>query len=273
MAKTTAQTTRQGLAQLRHSTWFQNGARVGFAVAGLLHILIGVLAITVALGTGGGAEADQSGALATLASTPGGAILLWVVVVGLFVLGLWQILEALTVSESDPKKRTGKRLKEAGKAVAYLAIGFTALGYAMGGGGSSEQSAEGAAAGLLGSPLGVAAVLAVALIAAAIGVGFLVSGVKKKFLQYISVPPAGTGRWITLLGQVGYIAKGVAVVVVGILVAAAAFTHDPGRAGGLDGALKALAALPYGDVLLILVGAGFIAYGLFFFVRAWRPRF
>ncbi|WP_210479202.1 DUF1206 domain-containing protein [Naasia sp. SYSU D00948] len=270
MATSSAQA-GQGLSRLRQSFGFRTGARVGYLVAGLLHILIGILAITVALG--GGGQADQSGALATIAQNPGGALLLWIIVVGLVALGLWQVLEALTVSDPDRKKRVGKRVKEAGKAIAYLAIGLTALRFATGGGESSEQSAEGAAAGLLASPLGVAAVLAVALIAIGIGVAFIASGVRKKFLEHVSVPPGGAGRAVPLLGQVGYVAKGVAVVVIGLLFGAAAFTHDPNRAGGLDGALKALAALPFGVVVLVVVGLGFVAYGLFFFVRAWRPRF
>src|SRR4051812_1290739 len=149
-----AQEAEQGAGRLRQSSWFRNGARAGFAIAGVLHILIGILAISVA--TGGSQEADQTGALAAIAKNPVGALLLWVVVVGLFALGIWQILEAATVQESDPKKRTGKRLKEAGKAVAYLAIGVTAGRYAMGGGGSSEQSTQNATAGLLGSPGGLA---------------------------------------------------------------------------------------------------------------------
>ena len=271
MANTTAKG-QQGLSRLRQSSWFQNGARIGYAVAGLLHILIGVLAITVAIG-GGGQDADQSGALGTIASTPGGAVLLWIIVVGLFLLGLWQILEALTVSEPDTKKRTGKRLKEAGKAVAYLALGVTALTFAQGGGSSSEQSTESATAGLLSSPLGVAGVLLVALIAIGIGVGFLITGAKEKFLEHIRTPSGTAGRAVPILGKVGYIAKGVAVIVIGLLFAAAAFTQDPSRAGGIDGALKALAGLPFGVVILVVIGLGFIAYGLFFFVRAWRPRF
>jgi heme/copper-type cytochrome/quinol oxidase subunit 2 len=265
-----AREAEQGAGRLRHSSWFKNGARAGFAIAGLLHILIGILAISVA--TGGGQEADQSGALSTIGKNPVGALLLWVVVVALFAVGIWQILEAATVQESDPKKRTAKRLKEAGIAVAYIAIGVTAVRYALGSGSSSAQSTQKATAGLLGSPFGVALVLIVAVAAIAIGVSFVWSGAKEKFLKTMT-PPSGTAGKVTKrLGQVGYIAKGIAVVVIGILFAVAAFTADPNRAGGLDGALKTLAALPFGVAILILVGLGFIAYGLFFFVRAWRPR-
>ena len=58
-----------------NSTIVQFIARLGFFASGVIHILIGVIAIQVAVG-GGGAEADQSGALSKLASAPGGVVLL-----------------------------------------------------------------------------------------------------------------------------------------------------------------------------------------------------
>ncbi len=56
---------------------FERFARGGYVVSGLLHLIIGYLAIRIALGVGGG-TADQSGALAALAAKPGGVVALWV---------------------------------------------------------------------------------------------------------------------------------------------------------------------------------------------------
>ncbi|BDZ44369.1 DUF1206 domain-containing protein [Naasia aerilata] len=257
--------------RLRQSTWFRAGARTGFAVAGLLHLLIGALAISVAVG-GGGQETDQSGALAALATNPLGRVVLWVVVVGLFAVGVWQVLEAITVGDADPKKRNAKRIKEAGIAVAYFAVAVTASQYATGGGGSTEQGTEVATAGLLGSPLGVALLLVVAAIALGVGAGFIMSGFRKSFEETLVLPPGAAGGATVLLGRVGYVAKGIAVAVIGVLFATAVFTADPKRAGGLDGALNALARLPYGVVILLVIGIGFVAYGLFYGVRGWRAR-
>ena len=44
--------------------------------------------------------------------------------------------------------------------------------------------------------------------------------------------------------------------------------HDPDEAIGLDGALQKLAHQSFGPVLLGVVAAGLVAYGLFYFVRA-----
>jgi hypothetical protein len=56
--------------------------------------------------------------------------------------------------------------------------------------------------------------------------------------------------------------------VVGVLFVVAAVTLDPKRATGLDGAVRSLASLPFGQVLLVAVGLGLIAFGLYTFVRA-----
>ncbi|WP_449407558.1 DUF1206 domain-containing protein [Microbacterium maritypicum] len=52
----------------------------------------------------------------------------------------------------------------------------------------------------------------------------------------------------------------------------AAWTHDPDKSGGLDAALRSLADLPYGRVILWLVGAGLAVYGIFSIARARYAR-
>jgi hypothetical protein len=245
-------------------------ARVGYAVNGLLHGLIGGLAIAVALGAG--EDADQSGALSALAANPAGAALLWVVVIGLGALGLWSLLQLALVRESDSKRRWTRRLKEGGKAAAYLALAATAARFATGGSADSQEQTQDFSAGLLAQPFGVALLLLVALLVIGIGVYFIVKGVRKTFLDDIREPGGTAGQATEVLGMVGFVAKGIALVVVGILFAVAAFTTDPERATGLDGALKALSDLPFGVAVLIAIGTGFLAYGLFCVVRAFRAR-
>ena len=74
-------------------------------------------------------------------------------------------------------------------------------------------------------------------------------------------PKARTG--VLRLGQVGYIAKGVALSVVGGLLSYATLTFDRQTAQGLDGALQTILAQPFGKFLLTAVALGFVAFGLF----------
>jgi len=243
-------------------------ARTGFAVNGLLHILIGAIAIGVAASGGSGGEADQSGALKQVSSTPGGLFVLWIAVVGLFALGLWQLVQVVVISDPDAKKKWGKRASEAGKGVVYIALGVTALTFALGGSTSSSDSSQTLSARLLETPGGVFLLVAIGLAVFGGGVGFVVIGIRRTFRKLIRVPAGAAGRAVVVLGIVGYVAKGIALGVVGILFVVAAFTVDPEKASGLDGALKALADLPFGIVVLVLVGIGLIAYGLFLGARA-----
>ena len=75
-----------------------------------------------------------------------------------------------------------------------------------------------------------------------------------------------------VIGVIGYIAKGISLVTVGILVLVAAVRVDADAAGGLDGAIQTLVGLPYGPALVVGVGFGFIAYGVFSILRGKYAR-
>lgn len=77
---------------------------------------------------------------------------------------------------------------------------------------------------------------------------------------------------IVALGVAGYVAKGVSIAVIGVMVGAAGLQNDPESAGTLDSAFKLLEDLPGGTVLAAAVGVGFIAYGVFCGFRAYYAR-
>lgn len=251
----------------QHSTIFRGLARAGFVVLGVLHVFIGAIAISVAVGAGGG-EADQSGALSQVAKLPLGFALLWAMAIGMAALGIFEIVQVVLERDPDAKKKWGKRIKNGGSAIAYLTIAATSAVFAVGGRTDSESSSEGLTAGLLSTPGGVFVVVLIGGVTFGIGVGFVVSGIRRTFEKNLVLPSGKRGTTVSTLGAIGYVAKGIAIGVVGVLFVVAAFAHDPETAGGLDGALKALTELAFGDVILWVVGAGLIVYGLFCFTRA-----
>jgi hypothetical protein len=246
----------------------------------LVHLLIAWLAVQLAWGVGGSAEqADQGGALATLAQQPFGTVLLWVVAVGMVALAAWQAAEALrwrgglSASGDARKKAAVKVVKSVAKTIVYAALAVLAVRTATGGGQSGGQEQQ-AAAGIFGLPAGRWLVLLVGLAVVGIGAYLVHKGVTKRFLQEIDLreaPPEAT-RLVTRLGQAGYPAKGVAFGLVGVLLVWAAVTFDPADASGLDGALRSLLAVPFGQWLLTLVALGIAAFGAFCFVRARYPE-
>lgn len=263
-------TTKAAARRAQESAPFEIAARAGYVVLGVLHIVLGGIAIAIA--TGGGGQADQGGAVEQIRQTPWGPALLWATVVGLAALTVWQVAEALLAAQGDAKRRWGHRVKDLGTAAAYAAIGATALTAALGGRSDSEGSTRSFSAELLASPGGVVLLVAIGLIITAVGLAFVYRGITRAFARRLALPSGPVRRAVVAFGVVGYLAKGVAVAVTGVLFIVASVTHDASQAGGLDAGLHALAALPAGVFLLWLVGAGLVVYGLFCFTRARYAR-
>jgi hypothetical protein len=269
MLSAMATSAKQAANTAKNSTAMHVLARAGFVASGVLHIIIGAIAIALATGTGGSQEADQSGALAQLTQAPGGQFLLWAATIGFAALGVWLLLSAfLDHSWAGKRSRAAHIVESLAKGVVYLVLAYTALIFAKGGAASSAQSTSSIGATLMRTPGGVVVVVVIGL--ALLGVaGYMVfKGVSKRFERDIRVPSGPAGRAVRVLGVVGYVARGVALGAVGVLFIIGAATHDPGKTTGLDGALKSFVSLPFGVAVLIAIGVGWIAYGIYACFRA-----
>ncbi|MBW4715585.1 DUF1206 domain-containing protein [Saccharothrix sp. SC076] len=240
---------------------------------GVVHVLLAVLTAQVVPGDRG-ERTDQKGAVAALAETSLGPVLLWVLGLGLFAFAGWQV--ALAVSGYDwvppGRKRVFRRVGSAARAVTGVAIGVAAIGYAVGSGQSqsSDQQSQTWTAKLLALPLGRVLVGAVALFVVGLGVAVARKGVTKAFEDDLDMTdlPSATRVWVERLGRIGWIGKGVSYALIGVLVGFAAISADPSQAGGLDKALHALAAQPYGIFLLAVIALGFLGFGAYCFAAA-----
>src|SRR5579862_8206080 len=83
-----------GGEKVARSRGFESLARSGFAARGLIYVIIGVLAIKLAVGAGG-TTTNQQGALKTIAHQPFGKVLLVLVAIGLGGYALWRLIHAL----------------------------------------------------------------------------------------------------------------------------------------------------------------------------------
>ena len=249
--------------------------RVGMACYGLVHLVLAYLALQVAFGSG--EQADQKGALQEIGSTAFGQVLLWVLALGLVAFGLWQfMMAAVGYTWVSGGKRTRKRIGAGARGAVVIALGFSAFKIATGSGsgGSSNQTQQEFTAKLLQLPFGPALVVIAAAAVLGVAIAAVVKGVKKKFLEDLDMSdlPGKTKRWVGWLGTAGYVAKGVVFAIVAILLAIAGFNADPGKAGGLDAALKTLAAQPFGTALLTVVALGLAAFGAYCFGAAWAHK-
>jgi hypothetical protein len=269
----------RGARQAGESDGLEHLARVGLIAFGVVHLLVAWLALQLAWG-GGGESADQSGAMRTLAESPLGTPLLWVIAVGLIALAVWQAAEVLRWRSgwsASGKART-KALRKSGnalvKAAVYITLAVLAIGFATGSGKSSSQQQQETTAGVFGWPGGQFLVGAAGLVLIGVGGWHIRKGINKHFLKQIDTSDASPSavRLVTRLGQVGFPGKGIALALVGGLLIYAAITFDPSKAQGLDGALRTILEAPFGQILLTLVAIGIAAFGAFCLVRARYPE-
>lgn len=259
-------TSAKGAARTaQRSDAFRRVARAGFVVIGLVHIIIGAIAVSIA--SGGGGDADQDGAMEQIRSTPVGGLVLGVVAVALIALAVWQVASGLLTGGKETRK-WGMRIKLIGIAGAYLVIAGLALIFAFGGHVESEDTSRALSAVVLSAPGGIVALIVLGLTVAGVGIGFIVIGFTRGFEKTMDVPTGPSRPGIIALGVAGYIAKGIAIAVTGALFVVAAWTQDPQKAAGLDAALRSLVDLPLGRAILWLVGVGLAIYGVFSMVRA-----
>lgn len=241
------------------------GARLGYAASGLMHLILGWIAVQIAWSRSA-ASADQSGAFATLAKQPFGALLLWVCAAGFVLLAVWHLAAAITGAAGS---ETADRVKAAAKMVMYAALGWTAFTFASGGRTSSKEQTKDFTASLMSS--GGGRLLVGALGLAIIGAGgyHIYKGVRAKFLDDLVQHP---GTWAVMAGRVGYVAKGIALAVMGLLFLVGALRRSAAETTGLDGALRSLREQSFGSILLTLVGVGIATYGIYSFARARYAR-
>ena len=275
MATTTGGTTDSKAEQAGDSTSLEWLARGGLIAYGVVHLLVGWLALQIAWGTSGGTSADTSGALKTLADQPFGKVLLWVVAVGLVALALWQVSEAIWGHpDRDRAKRVRKQVTSGAKAAVYAALAVSAalvrprrglVELPIPGTGHHRRPRRGPADGCSSSPQ------AWPSSASASPASSKASGNPSPRRSTPRRCPPRPAR--ACCGWAGRIPRqGRSPQRRGGLLTYATLTFDRQTAQGLDGALQTILAQPFGRFLLTAVALGFAAFGLFAILQSrYRP--
>lgn len=254
--------------------WVVALARFGYAAKGVVYIIVGILALQVALGTGG-ATTGPEGALSRIGGQRFGQVMLAVVAIGLFGYALWRFVQAWVDPEDagSDAKGIGQRIGYAISGFSYGALAAAAaqlvLGAANGGQGNEQQTQDWTAR-LLALPFGRWLVGIIGL--AIIGVGLYqfyygyTEGFRKHLMSHQMSQQQNT--WARRTGKLGYMARGVVYAIIGGFLVLAAWRHDPSEAGGIGKALGELAQQPYGPWLLGVVALGLIGYAIFALIEA-----
>ncbi|MEK2495485.1 DUF1206 domain-containing protein [Kitasatospora purpeofusca] len=255
--------------------------RAGFTARGVVYVVIGYLALRIAMDGRGPDEADREGALRQIAARPGGTLLLWLLVLGFACMTLWRAAAAISHGghggHGGGRRKPGKRLLDAGRAVFYASVcwGTAAFASGAGGGSNSDRASKDWTADALALPGGRLLVGAAGLALVGVGVGIAVRAALRTFLRRLDTASMGrrTRTAVTGIGVAGNAARGVVFAGVGVFVMTAAARFDPGRARGIDDTLRSFADTPAGPWLLGVVAVGLLLFGVFSFVSARRRRF
>jgi len=213
-------------------------ARAGLAARGVIYILIGWVAVLVALGQSS-QEADQRGALELLAGKPYGLVSLWLL----------------------------------GIAVLYAGFAYLTFDVISGTRHSQSRQQQDMTATAMGNTAGRWLVGIVGLAVVIAGLVLVSEGARRKFMKYLRTweMSQGTRRVIELLGMIGTIARGLVFTLAGVLVISAAVTHKASQSGGIDKALLTLRNQPLGEFLVMLAALGLAVFGIYGLCEArWR---
>ncbi len=250
-------------------------ARLGWFAKGAVYVIAGVLALFVAAQAkgwssspaAGAQEASPTGALKTVAGRSGGPVLLVALAIGLLLYAMWRVVSAF-LPGSGGAKAWAKRVGFIVSAVLYLSFAITALSLARG---ASPSSANGNATvaktsgGVLQHTGGRLAIGLAGLIVVAVGIYRMSKGLKKDVADELdlSAVPAPRRRLFVRLGAIGEVGRGVGVSLIGYFLLRSAIAYDANKATGLDGALRVLVTKTGGALVVLVIGVGFVAYGLF----------
>jgi uncharacterized membrane protein len=246
-------------------------ARAGLTARGVIYILIGWVAVLVALGQSS-QEADQRGALELLAGKPYGLVSLWLLGIGFAAYALWRLSEA-AFGVTGERDGAGPRLISLGRAVIYAGFAYLTFTVISGSQRSQSRQQQDVTATVMRHTEGRWLVGIVGLIVVVIGLVLVSQGARRTFTKYLRTSQMSprTRRVVEVLGMIGTIARGLVFALAGALVIDSAITHTASESGGIDKALLTLRNQPFGEFLMLLAALGLAVFGIYGLCEArWR---
>lgn len=245
---------------------FEWVGRAGWVAKGVIYALLGLLFLDIARSGGGSQEeASQTGAIEQIAETSYGTVLLIVLAIGLVLYTIWRALSVVM-----PGDWTGRALLDrigfAVSAVTYGTLLVATIGFlrnSSSGGQSNDRLVEGLVKDVLAMTGGQTMVFLAGLGIVGIGIAFIHKGWTHSFRDQISGDYGQEGTWIDRLGMIGWIARGLSMIIIGYFLCEAAWTFDADQAAGFDDSIRQIVGNPLGRILAFAVGFGFVAFGAF----------
>jgi uncharacterized protein DUF1206 len=247
--------------------------RLGYVAKAVVYLLIGTLALRVAIGLRGGRLTDPGGALYVVLQRPMGHTLLLAIAVGLLAYAAWQVAAALLGRDRHARAGYLARALTIVRAAVYGLIGVQAMRLALGLRGGHTGPAP-LVREALHWPFGEWLVI-LAGVGSALYVLFEIRDAINGHLEPdldASTLRRGAGEWALQVARAGIVARALVLVLLAVGVIRAGLAHRASDAGGMDASLTVLHSLPQGAFLLGAAAAGLFAYGVYQLLHARYAR-
>ena len=267
------------LARGASGVWLRAVSRLGLVCRGTVYLLVGYLALRLALAGHGrrGAPASSAGAVQAVGEPSWGRVLLVLLVAGLGAYALTQLIEAVF----RPSRAAGTMGRWRQRAVSwwgcllYLAFCLSTARLVLVSGaretaGSEQRQDTDVTAALLRTGWGrlLLILVGVALVAAGAEVGR--RSVRLDFRERFAAAhmSRAVATLTRVLGGLGCAARAVVFVLAGFFFVKAAVLSNPAPAKGLDAVFRSVASSAYGSWLLGVLASGLVCYGLYCLLEA-----
>ncbi len=260
-----------------NSSWMEKLARFGYFTKGLVYVVVGLLAALAGFGMGG-ETTDMRGSMRTISAQPFGKILLGAIALGLVGYVAWRLVQAVADADGKGSKFKGiaLRIGYGFSGLVHAGLAFTAVKVLLDARDADDSGnmQRDWTARLMAMPFGNWVVMLVGASVIGFGIYQLYKGFKAKFRKHLKLDEMSEmkQKWAILCGRLGYAARGIVFIVIGIFLTRAALRFDPTEAQGLEGALDSLAQNNFGPWILGLVAAGLAAYGIYMMVEGFYRR-
>ncbi len=248
--------------------WIEYFARTGIIAKGIVYCLIGLLTLLAALGWRG-QKMDKSDAFKVIYEQPFGKALLIIIAISLFGYVTWRLFQA--IRDIDNKGNDSKailiRIGYAFSALIYLSLGIYAFKLALSGSSSGEGDAQkNFISKLLDYPGGAWMLGIVAGIIIVNGFRQIYKGALQRFMKNVNFYQSKHAHIFKKAGMIGYISRGVVLLIIGYFFVRAALNKNAAEAQGTKGVFDFLEN-NFGSVLMGTVAFGLLGYGIFMFVK------
>lgn len=249
--------------------WFEKFARFGLISKGIVYCLMGLLSVLASFGLSR-KKGDKTEAFKLIYDQPFGQIILIAIALGLFGYVMLRMFQAIKDIDNKGKDMKGifVRIGYALSAFLYIGIGGYAIKLVFQGKGADDSdSRQFIVSKVFEYPGGRYLVGIVSLIVVGMGIHQIIKGGTGKFMKRINLVRSNMKEVFKKAGIIGYISRGIVLLIIGYLIFHAAWLFNSKEAQGTGAAFEFIEN-KFGSLLMGIVALGLIGYGIFTFVKA-----